>query len=243
MIDNKTVLITGAAKRIGKSIALDLAKNSWNIVIHFNNSDKEANELADQITKDGNTADIIKADLSDTDDVNHIFPSVNKKMGKIDALINCASLFEEDNAFNINPDSFNNHINVNLRAPILLSKKFFEQVTKNNDNNIINIIDQRVLKLVPSHLSYTISKFGLWGVTQTLAQAYSPYIRVNAIGPGPIIINKDQTEDEFNEEILSTLLKEKPKLSDINDAIKFILNTTSITGQMIAIDSGQHLAV
>lgn len=242
MINNKTVLITGAARRIGKSIASDLAKNSWNIVIHYNNSDKEANELAEQIIKDGHVADVVKANLNDIDDVNNIFPIINNKMGKINALINCASLFEEDNAFSVNNDSFNNHININLRAPVILSKYFSEQVTEGEDNNIINIIDQRVLKLNPSHLSYTISKFGLWGATQTLAQAYSPLIRVNAIGPGPILMNKKQSKKDFDEEVLSTLLKKTPKLSDINDAIKFILNTTSVTGQMIAIDSGQHLA-
>ena len=183
----RTILITGGAKRIGKSIAEELGCESNRILIHYNNSDVDAKKLQKDLKNKNVQAFIYKADLSKENDIINMLDKITKDVGQdLDTIINCASLFEDDSAKNITVENFSKHMDINLLAPILLSKHLCKIHQKDRDNNIINIIDQRVMRLNPSYFSYSVSKFGLWGVTQMMAQEYSPTIRVNAIAPGII---------------------------------------------------------
>ncbi len=241
----RTILVTGGAKRIGKSIVNSLAEENNRILIHYNNSIEGAQRLKDALIKKKVNVQIYKADLSNSNQIMKMIEQIDKDCnGELDTLINCASIFEFDSARDFSNDRFNNHININLLAPLLISKHIAQTKNSNNeiDKNIINIIDQRVLRINPSYFSYSISKFALWGATQMMAQEYSPLIRVNAVAPGPILANHDQSDDDFAEEANNTPLQKKPDIKDISNAIKFILSTRSVTGQIIAIDSGQHLS-
>ena len=239
----KTILITGGAKRIGKSIAEELGYENNRILIHYNSSDMDAKKLQNDLIDKKIETFIYKADLSNESDIHYMLDKIAKDVGQdLDTIINCASIFENDSAKNIEVKNFSKHININLLAPILLSKHLSKIHRKDHDNNIINIIDQRVMRLNPSYFSYSVSKYGLWGVTQMMAQEYSPSIRVNAVAPGPILANHDQSTEMFETEANNTPLQRQPNIKDITNAIKFLLNTKSVTGQIIAIDSGQHLS-
>ena len=239
----RTILITGGAKRIGKSIAEELGYENNRILIHYNNSDLDAKKLQNDLKNKKIESFIYRANLSIQDDILNMLEKITKDVGQdLDTIINCASVFENDSAKNIEVENFSKHVNINLLAPILLSKHLCKTHRKDKDNNIINIIDQRVMRLNPSYFSYSVSKFGLWGVTQMMAQEYSPSIRVNAIAPGPILANHDQTTEMFDTEANNTPLQRQPGIKDISNAIKFLLSTESVTGQIIAIDSGQHLS-
>ncbi len=166
----------------------------------------------------------------------------NKALGPVTTLINSASIFEDDCLKTLTPESWATHIDTNLRAPLFLSQAFVNQLPAGTDGNIINIIDQRVWRLNPRFLSYTASKAALWTLTQTLAQSLAPQIRVNAIGPGPVLTNERQAQADFEAQVEAVLLQRGPELSEICQAIRFILAAPSMTGQMIALDGGQHLA-
>ena len=181
----RTILITGGAKRIGKSIAEELGYESNRILIHYNNSDVDAKKLQNDLENKKIEAFIYKADLSKENDIINMLDKITKDVGQdLDTIINCASIFEDDSAKNITVENFSKHMDINLLAPILLSKHLCKIHQKDRDNNIINIIDQRVMRLNPSYFSYSVSKFGLWGVTQMMAQEYSPTIEVSHISVG-----------------------------------------------------------
>ena len=238
----KNVLITGAGKRIGAEIARSLAADQWNIGIHYNKSGKDAKKLSIEIEKQYNTKTcLIKADLSNLNQVNKIIPYLNKKLGPINCLINNAATFQYDSLNTLSDKSWEKHINTNIKAPLFLSKSFAKHLPKKIKGNIINIIDQRVWNLTPHFITYTISKSALWTLTQTLALSLSPNIRVNAIGPGPTIKSNRQTQKEFIKQYKRMPLKKKIELQEIVNFIKLIIKTPSLTGQMIALDSGQHL--
>ena len=156
-------------------------------------------------------------------------------------LVNNASLFENDTVNDATRESWDKHLDVNLRAPFVLSQMFAEQLPEDQDGNIINLLDQRVWNLTPFFMSYTVSKAGLWTLTQTLAMALAPQIRVNAVGPGPTIRNERQSEEDFARQWGETPLERRVMPQDIADAVRFIINAPSMTGQMIAMDGGQHL--
>ncbi|MAR78683.1 MAG: short chain dehydrogenase [Rhodospirillaceae bacterium] len=238
---NETVLITGGAKRIGKGITLDFAKNDWTVAIHYNHSEEEASALAKKINNNGGKASIFQADLSIGKNSEMLFEKVLNDFGKVDCLINNASIFERDEVRNVTLESWDNHLNSNLRAPVLLTKYFEEQLPQGSEGNIINIIDQRVWNLTPHFISYTLSKTGLWNFTQTSALALAPRIRVNAIGPGPILPSSRQSKDDFDKQIMSTPIGKAPTINEICKAIEFILTANGMTGQMIALDGGAHL--
>ncbi len=241
-MNNKNVLITGAGKRIGAEIAKSFAKNKWNIALHYYSSNKEIKNLSEEIKNKYNVKTcMIKADLSKLKEVNKVIPYVKNKLGFINCLINNAAAFEYDSLSTLTPKSWNLHIDTNIRAPIFLCKGFTEQIPKNIEGNIINIIDQRVWNLTPHFTSYTISKSALWTLTQSLAMSLSPNIRVNAIGPGPTIKSKRQTITEFTNQYKRMPLRKRVEMKEITDFIQLIINTPSMTGQMIALDSGQHL--
>ena len=239
-MEAKKIIITGGATRIGSAIAKSLAGYDVDIVIHFNKSRKSALQLKMELEEIGAKVFLIKADLSNTNQTKKIVPFAYKKMKGLDCLINNASLFEKDDLENFSDKSFSKHLDINLKAPAFLIKDF-KRYVKNKEANIINIIDQRVFKLTPYFFSYTLSKTGLYTLTKTSAMSLAPNIRVNAIAPGPTIKNQRQSEKHFKKQYLATPLKRQVDVEQICNAVDFFIKNISITGQVLAIDSGQNL--
>lgn len=240
----KTALVTGAAKRIGKAIASHLAQNGWDVAIHCRHSVDEAASLIDELSSKTDQKIVsVKADFNNRDEVKSLIDRAATKLGNpISLLVNNASLFEEDDIENMTDDSWDAHIAANLYAPTVLSQAFYKQLNESTQGNIINIIDQRVWKLNPQFLSYTTSKSALWTLTRTMAQAMAPRARVNAIGPGPVLASIHQSSDIFASESSNVPLGAGPTLHEIASTVEFITQSPSMTGQMIALDGGQHLA-
>ncbi len=234
--------ITGAAKRIGRQLALDLAADGWDVVVHCHQSLAEAQSVAALVRAKGRRATVVEGDLAKAATPDQLIATAIQHLGPLTALINNASIFEPDDVGEITLDSWTRHMDTNLRAPVMLAQAFARQVPKSVNANIINIIDQRVWKLNPRFFSYTLSKSGLWTATRTLAQALAPNIRVNAIGPGPALPSARMDDAEFRKQEKLTLLGRGTSPAEISNAVKFILLQQSMTGQMIALDGGQHLA-
>ncbi len=239
-MEAKKIIITGGATRIGAAIAKKLSGSNKEIVIHFNKSKIKAESLRKKLQNYGTKVYLVKGDLSKEKDINKIIKFAKSKLKYFDCLINNASLFENDKLENFKTDSWEKHISTNLRAPALLSKEFSKNI-KGGNNNIINLIDQRVFKLTPYFFSYTISKTGLYTLTKTSAISLAPNIRVNGIAPGPTIKNKRQSEKHFKNQYLATPLKKQVDVEEICNAVDFFIKNRSITGQVLAIDSGQSL--
>ena len=239
-MEARKIIITGAATRIGSAIARKLSGPNKEILIHYNRSKSNAERLRIELQKKGTKIYLVKGDLSKETDVNKILKFAKKKLKYFDCLINNASLFENDKLENFTTDSWGNHLRTNLRTPALLSKEFAKNI-KGKNNNIINIIDQRVFKLTPYFFSYTISKTGLYTLTKTSAMSLAPNIRVNGIAPGPTLKNKRQSEKHFKKQYMATPLKRQVDVEQICNAVDFFIKNRSITGQVISIDSGQSL--
>ena len=237
----KSVLVTGSAKRIGKRLALDFAADGWDVAVHCNASIAEAQEVAAIIRSLGRRAIIVRGDLSQADVPDRLIGEAAQGLGGLTCLINNASLFEPDEVGSITQASWAEHLDTNLRAPVFLSQAFARQLPGDQDGSIISIIDQRVWKLNPKFFSYTMSKSALWTATRTLAQALAPRIRVNAIGPGPALPSARMEQAEFDKQSRLTLLGRGTSPEEISAAVKFILSQPALTGQMIALDGGQHL--
>ena len=236
-----TALITGSARRIGRAIALDLARDGWRVCVHYRRSAAEAEALVAEIRSLGGVGAAVAADLASDGDVQGLIPKCREALGPPSLLINNASEFLLDTVASVTQETWDTHLDINLKAPVFLAKALFLALPQGAAGNVINIIDQRVWKLTPDFFSYTISKAGLWTATRTLAQALAPRVRVNAIGPGPVLKSVHQTEADFARETQSTLLKRGPTPEEIAAAVRFILASPSLTGQMIALDGGQHL--
>ena len=236
-----SVLITGAARRIGRAVALDLARRGWAVAIHYNTSHADAEEVAAAIRSNGGRAVPVQGDLRRDDDVAALFPEAHRALGPVTCLINNASIFERDSPTTATKESWDLHMQVNLRAPFVLVQAFLAQLPDGQAGNVINVIDERVWNLTPHFTSYTVSKAGLWALTQTLALALAPNVRVNAIGPGPTLPSPRQTEEQFKRQWSSLPLRRRIGLEEICGAVRFILDAPSMTGQMIALDGGQHL--
>ena len=239
-MEAQKIIITGGATRIGAAIAKKLSGPNKEILIHFNKSKTKAGILKKQLEKNNTKVYLVKGDLSKEKDINKILKFAKSKLNYFDCLINNASLFENDKLDNFTKNSWENHINTNLKAPALLSKGFSKNIKKGN-NNIINIIDQRVFKLTPFFFSYTLSKTGLYTLTKTSAMSLSPNVRVNGIAPGPTIKNIRQSEKHFKKQYLATPLKRQVDVNEICNAVDFFIKNRSITGQVLAIDSGQNM--
>jgi NAD(P)-dependent dehydrogenase (short-subunit alcohol dehydrogenase family) len=234
------IIITGAATRIGAAIAKKLSGTGVEIVIHYNKSKANAVKLQKELIKNKTKVYMVKGDLSKEKDLKKIIKFSKSKLKYFDCLINNASLFENDNLRNFTSKSWDKHLDVNLKAPAYLTKEFAKNI-KGKNNNIINLIDQRVFKLTPFFASYTLSKSGLYTLTKTSAMSLAPNIRVNGIAPGPTIKNKRQSDKHFKKQYLATPLKKQVNTKDICSAVDFFIKNGSITGQVIAIDSGQNL--
>ena len=237
----KSALITGAGRRIGRAIALDLAKAGWKVAVHYNRSGDEAAEVAKEITDAGGKAVTVQADLETEDAAARLIGLAGDEIGPLGCLINNASVFEKDTPQTATKESWERHMQVNLRAPFQLTQAFAEQLPDNSFGNVINLIDQRVWNVTPHFTSYTVSKVALWGLTQTLALALAPKIRINAIGPGPTLPGIHQTEQQFERQWSMLPLSRPVMPEEICRAVRFILDAPSITGQMIVLDGGEHL--
>ncbi len=234
-------LVTGGARRIGRVIAEDLAADGWAVAVHYNNSADQASEVAENIIKKGGRAAAFQADLADEGQVTGLMPAVAEQLGTVTCLINNASIFEEDTVASVTRDSWDAHMEVNLRAPFFLMQAMASHIGGDQKGNVINLIDQRVHNLTPYFTSYTLSKAGLWTLTQISAQSLAPNIRVNAIGPGPTLPSARQSEEQFDRQWRATPLKVSVDPKEISNAVRFILATPSMTGQMLTLDAGQHL--
>ena len=239
-MEARKIIITGGATRIGAAIAKKLSGPNKEIAVHFNKSKSKAEALKNKLQSYGTKVYLVKGDLNKENDVIKIIKQAKSKLKYFDCLINNASLFENDKLANFNNKSWEKHLSTNLRAPALLTKEFSKNI-KGDNNNIINIIDQRIFKLTPYFFSYTISKSGLYTLTKTSAMSLAPKIRVNGIAPGPTIKNQRQSEKHFKSQYLATPLKKQVDVNEICNAVDFFIKNSSITGQVLAVDSGQNL--
>ena len=237
----RAALITGAAKRIGRAIALDLARTGWAVAIHYSRSQGEAEALLVEIASTGGRAALVQADLSREAETATLVSRAAAALGPLTCLVNNASVFENDRIETLTRDSWDMHLETNLRAPLLLTQAFAQQLPEGLSGNVINLLDPRVWKPTPFFMSYTVSKIGLWALTKTLALALAPRIRVNGIGPGPTLPSTRQTPEQFAEQCAMMPLGRGTTPEEICDAVRFVLGAPAMTGQMIALDGGQHL--
>ena len=239
--DNRTILITGAAARIGRALATGLGADGWAVAVHYNGSAESADAVVAEIRDAGGRAAAVPADLSDAADTASLVRRAAELVGPLGALVNNASVFHYDDVASMDVETWDLHQAVNLRAPVQLVQAFAEQLPGPARSAVVNILDQRVWNLTPHFLSYTASKAGLWAMTRTLALSLAPRVRVNAVGPGPTLPSIHQTEAEFEAQYRSVPLQRATSPDEICDAVRFLLAAEAVTGQMIALDGGEHL--
>ncbi|MDQ2634015.1 MAG: SDR family oxidoreductase [Pseudomonadota bacterium] len=238
----RTALVTGGARRIGRAIVEDLAAHGFAVAIHCNRSRPEADALAEQIRIAGGRAAVVQADLLDAAATDALIAGAAKALGPVGLLVNNASIFEDDSVETFDPAAAGRHLAIHVNAPAVLARRFAEALPAQEEGLIVNMIDQRVWKPTPRYFSYTLSKSALWMATRTMAQALAPRIRVNAIGPGPTLASTVQGAQDFRAQVDGVLLERAPALAEFGAAIRYLWEARSITGQMIALDGGQHLA-
>ncbi|WP_137153956.1 SDR family oxidoreductase [Rhizobium sp. FKL33] len=238
----KSALVTGGSTRIGAAIVKDLAENGFAVAIHANGSVTQAQELCDAIRSGGGRAAVVQADLCEATSRGRIVSEAVAEIGPLGLVVNNASIFEDDTVEDFDEEVFERHFAVHVKAPAALTRGFAAQLPEDAKGLVVNMVDQRVWALNPRFFTYTLSKAALWTATQTMAQALAPKIRVNAIGPGPTLKNQRQTDEDFAAQVHGLILKEGPSLPEFGRTIRFLFDTPSITGQMIALDGGQHLA-
>ncbi len=242
-MDSGAALVTGGARRIGRAITQRLAKQGLAIVIHASaRSRDDAESVAHAICAGGGRAAVVTADLADAGATRGLIEAAEKPFGGLTRLVNNASIFEADEADTFEAAGFDRHIAVNLRAPALLAQAFAAALPAEATGAVVNIVDQRVLRPDPHYFSYSISKAGLLAATRTMAQAFAPRIRVNAVGPGPVLPNHVEGQAAFDAEVAVAPLARAVPPEEIADAVAWLLDAPGITGQMIAVDAGQHLA-
>jgi len=247
-----TALVTGAGRRLGRAMALELAQAGHDVAIHYATSAEDATAVADEVRALGRTAVTVQADLLDEDQTQTLLPRAADALGgPITVLINNASIFEHDTIATATRTSWDRHLGSNLRAPFVLTQALAAQIPdpvldENGEPQaqglIVNMIDQRVLKLTPEFMTYTIAKMGLWALTRTAAQGLAPRVRVNAIGPGPTLQGARQSADHFAGQRAATVLQRGADAQGIRDALRYLLTARAVTGQLICVDGGQHLA-
>jgi NAD(P)-dependent dehydrogenase (short-subunit alcohol dehydrogenase family) len=239
---NKTALVTGGAKRIGAAIVDDLARNGFAVAIHCNRSAAEANALAAKVKGRGGTAIVLSADLTEMSQAERLIANAAAALGPVRLLVNNASIFRVDTPAEPDFALWDRHFAVHVKAPALLTARLATQLPDGVDGLVVNMIDQRVWRPTPRYFSYTLSKSALWTATQTLAQAFAPRVRVNAIGPGPAAIGERQSPADFQAQLDGLIMKRGPTLGEFGATIRYLWEARSVTGQMIALDGGQHLA-
>ncbi len=232
-------LVTGAARRIGRALAMAAARAGFDVIVHYGSSETEAQETVRQIESLGRRARMASADLRAAGAAPAV---VGTAEGPLTLLVNSASIFGEDRVETLTAASLDEHLAVNLRGPVLLAQAFAAALPAARTGHIVNLLDQRVLRLTPQFFSYTLSKSALWTATRTLAQALAPRIRVNAIGPGPTLASVHQSPAEFAAEAAAAPLGHGPTPQEVAAALTYLIDAPSVTGQMIVVDGGQHLA-
>ncbi|MDX8433783.1 SDR family oxidoreductase [Mesorhizobium abyssinicae] len=242
MTKTATALVTGGAKRIGKAIVEDLAAHGFAVAIHANRSGAEAEALAEQIRGKGGRAAVVAGDLTDMDAVGDLVGRAEAALGPVRLLVNNASLFVDDSVEDFDWQAWDRHFAIHVKTPALLAQNFARALPEGEEGLIVNIIDQRVWRPTPRYFSYALSKSALWTQTEMLAQALGPRIRVNAIGPGPTLKSVRQDDDDFAAQLDGLILKRGPDLTEFGATIRYLWQARSVTGQMIALDGGQHLA-
>ena len=245
-------LVTGAGKRLGRAMALYLAARGFAVAVHYNRSSAGADEVVAEIEASGGKAIALQADLLDDDATTALAAEAARALGgPLTVLVNNASIFEYDTIETATRESWDRHIGSNLRAPFLLTQALAASAPEpTEDANgepvaqalVVNMVDQRVRKLTPHFMTYTIAKMGLWAFTQTAAQALAPRVRVNAIGPGPTLIGERQSEEHFADQRDATILRRGANPEDITAALGYFLDAQAVTGQLLCVDGGQHLA-
>lgn len=232
-------LVTGGARRIGRAVSLALAGAGFDVAVHHRASAEAAEVVAADIRALGRRAVVLPADLSDEAQAQALVPQAAQVLGPLTVLVNNASVFEDDRVGGLSRDIWDRHLDINLRAPVVLAEVFAAQAS--DGAAIVNLLDQRVLKPDPRFFSYALSKSGLWWATRTLAQALAPRIRVNGVGPGPILRSSHQTEAEFAAEAAAIPLGRAGSPQAVAQAVLWLVDAKQVTGQMIAVDGGQHL--
>jgi NAD(P)-dependent dehydrogenase (short-subunit alcohol dehydrogenase family) len=243
MASTQTVaLVTGGARRIGAAITRDLAAGGFAVAIHYNGAREEAEFLAADIEAGGGRAALVEADLTDMAATEGVITAAQAALGPVRLLVNNASVFDDDAADDFEWAAWDRHFALHLKAPALLARRMAGALPQGQDGLVVNIIDQRVWRPTPKFFSYTLSKSALWAATRTMAQAYAPRIRVNAIGPGPTLANERQRQEDFARQVEGLLLRRGPELDEFGATILYLWQAHSVTGQMIALDGGQHLS-
>lgn len=245
-------LVTGGARRLGRAMVEDLARNGWAVAIHCNGSTEDAEALAHALRAAGGRAEVVQADLMDEAASDALIPRAAEAMGgPLTLLVNNASIFEHDAMGAMTRRSWDRAVETNLRAPMVLSQAFAAQAPRAEIDAdglpraracIVNMIDQRVLKPTPEFMSYGVAKAGLWAFTRMAAQGLAPHVRVNGIGPGPTMQGVRQSANHFNAQRAATPLERGASPRDMCDGLRYILSADGFTGQMLALDGGQHLA-
>jgi NAD(P)-dependent dehydrogenase (short-subunit alcohol dehydrogenase family) len=239
---SRVALVTGGAKRIGRAITLALADGGFAVAIHANRSSAEAESLAAEMAQAGKRAAVVRGDLAAPDAPEAIISDAVAPFGPLTLLVNNASIFEDDEVGSLEPEAWDRHFAINLRAPVFLAQAFAAQVAAGVDASIINVVDQRVRKLTPRQFSYTLSKAALHAATTTLAQALAPRVRVNAVAPGPTLPSPRQEPAQFAAQAASLPLARGPSSESIAAAVVFLAQADSVTGETVAVDGGQHIA-
>jgi NAD(P)-dependent dehydrogenase (short-subunit alcohol dehydrogenase family) len=237
----RAVLVTGAGRRIGRAIARALASDGWAVALHFNRSAAEAQALVGEIEAAGGRAVALQGDLAQESDSARLVPRAVEALGPLGCLVNNAAVFGHDHVGTASRETWDWHIEANLRAPLVLTQAFARALPETQGGAVVNLLDQRVWNLTPHFLSYTVSKSALWTLTRTLALALAPRIRVNAIGPGPTLPSERQSQAQFEAQCAAVPLGRGTMPEEIADGVRFLLAARSMTGQMIALDGGQHL--
>ncbi|MBM1220386.1 SDR family oxidoreductase [Ponticoccus sp. SC2-23] len=250
-IRTKRALVTGAGARIGQAIAVYLGQRGFDVAVHYASSDEGARITAGAIEAAGQKAALLQADLLSEEATQDLVPRAAEALGgPISVLVNNASIFEYDTVHSATRDSWDRHIGSNLRAPFVLTQALAAQVPEPliDDRGeplaqglVINMLDQKINKLTPEHMTYTIAKMGLWAFTRTGAQGLAPNVRMNAIGPGPTLQGARQPDHHFAGQRSSTILQRGSNLDDITAAVGYLLDAPAVTGQCLSIDGGQHL--
>jgi len=245
-------LVTGAGQRLGRAMALWLGEAGYDVAVHYATSAEAAEAVAAKIRAMGQRAVAIQADLLDEDETQALIPRVQEKLhGPVTVLVNNASIFEYDNIETATRQSWDRHMTSNLRAPFVLTQAVAASAPPAaSDHNgepaaqvlVVNMVDQRVRKLTPEFMTYTMAKMGLWAFTQTAAQALAPSVRVNAIGPGPTLIGARQTKEHFAKQREATILGRGANAEDVVRALRYFVESSEVTGQLLCVDGGQHLA-
>jgi NAD(P)-dependent dehydrogenase (short-subunit alcohol dehydrogenase family) len=234
-------LVTGGARRIGRAIVEDLAGHGWAVAIHCNQSKDDADALASRINGAGERAAVVVGDFADPAAPERVVADAVRALGRLTLLVNNASLFENDAVGALSVPLWNRQLSVNLRAPVFLAQALAAQLPAGVEGNVVNLLDQRIWRPTPRYYSYQISKSGLLTATETLAQALAPHVRVNGIAPGPTLPNMRQSPERYARQVDAILLRRAPELAEFGRTVRYLVETRSITGQVIALDGGQRL--